>query len=270
MAELLGAIEQELTTDFAMLSVPQADNPASGLIPHFAVSEPAAITLQCGSKYAEVSIRVERWSARPAPLDGFEDWDELPFEALSHAGPMRAIGFDDGGPGDDTLDVNGLGRARASILARGRHAFDEHEQTQEQWLVRLWPDRDDLDAMAGGPRQVMSRAGYPLRGRPPTVIDADELSSEQAAVIKYKTLQAHYRYLVDEIQHYVEWAPGQVLFTDATTLGLRLAAPPEDVLGAAEFLTLKNQRVTSSVDLAGHRLTDVFELRRVALPGETR
>ena len=37
------------------------------------------ISLAPGNKYSRVSVRVERWDSRPSTLDGWEDFDDMPF-----------------------------------------------------------------------------------------------------------------------------------------------------------------------------------------------
>jgi hypothetical protein len=45
---------------------------------------------------------------------------------------------------------------RGEILARGRHCYTDNEELGQPvwWLVRLWPDPQHLDAMAGPPRRI--------------------------------------------------------------------------------------------------------------------
>lgn len=157
-AVLLGSIESTVVTDFALLYVNQGRVRGEAEADVYAATAPGEIALQCGTKYARPTVRVERWDAEPPPVDrDWEDVDELPFAEIPGAGGLQVAGFDPPGPDEPALDVTGLGRARAQVLARGRH--DQHYSTEEiehpeQWLVRLWPDPDEHDALWGPPRRV--------------------------------------------------------------------------------------------------------------------
>lgn len=157
MATLVGAVEHELSTDYAMLGATQGAlvRPMSWT---FATSVPGIVSMVCGFQYALASIRLERWDgAPPEHHDVWEDRDEVPFEALDDLGPLRPNGFDPpNGPG---LDVQGLGRSRVRVLARGRHQYWRGEPvpghfTPEQYLLQLWPDPQRRDAISGEPRRL--------------------------------------------------------------------------------------------------------------------
>ena len=169
MASLLSSVETEFTTDFAVLQAHQevyvyapihVDMPASGT---FAGTCPGGLYASCGTKYAEVRFRAERWDTRPAFERGWEDIDELPFAEVAGAGPLELGGFDRSAVG---LNIDGLGRARVLVYARGRHRYNYSEQTQreglppEEWLLQFFPDPDALDALAGDPRRLAGRAPF--------------------------------------------------------------------------------------------------------------
>lgn len=104
----------------------------------------------------------------PAPTTDYEweDSDELPWQELSGGGPVLALGFD-GPNGSGGLDIDGIGRSRILVLARGRHRYNysdiaEDGLTPEQWLLQFWPDPDSRDAMFGPPR----RTGQPYVFKP--------------------------------------------------------------------------------------------------------
>ncbi len=159
MARLIGVLEESLSTDFALLAVGQSgaagDGPSTTT---YAASGPGAIVMVCGTKYAELEVRVERWDAEPqVPGHGWEDCDELPFEPVSDGGPLQVWAFDP--PGDEAgLSVEGLGRARVQVLAAGRHRYGYSDSAEglppERWLVRIWPDGEHRDAMSGSPRRI--------------------------------------------------------------------------------------------------------------------
>ena len=105
---------------------------------------------------------------------------------------MIVSGFD-GNSGE--LAVDGLGRARVEVLARGRHQSHRDDETDvqpEEWLIRLWPDPACLDAMAGEPRRL---AACGFRLSEDTLWDAACRSFERkgwhwtlGAVDEYRTL----------------------------------------------------------------------------------
>jgi hypothetical protein len=96
-------------------------------------------------------------------IDGWEDFDELPFEEVPNGGDLMLSGFDLSGV---ALDVEGLGAGRVQVFARGRHRygygdpFDPAELSPEVWLLRLFPSPHHRDPMAGGPRRIAG-AGEP-------------------------------------------------------------------------------------------------------------
>lgn len=158
MARLIGFSEYRLDTDFALLYATQLgvrDRPDTNT---FAASVPGAVAMVCATKYADIAIRLERWDRHPpVPDDDWEDVDEVPWETDGNAGTVVAAGFDPPTE-DDGLSVEGLGRARVQVLAKGRHRYgyaDEvPELPSEQWLLRWWPDEQLEDALAGPPRRI--------------------------------------------------------------------------------------------------------------------
>jgi hypothetical protein len=109
-----------------------------------------------------LSVRLERWTARPPEPPGWEDADELPWQTLPGEPDVQVSGFD---PTDCALPLGDLRTGRVRVLARGRHRYygDYGEfrpsLSPEEWLVQWWPEAGDLDALAGGPR----RLGVPWR-----------------------------------------------------------------------------------------------------------
>jgi hypothetical protein len=156
MTTLVDAVETEFETDFAILAAEQSGVSTSN-IASFAFSAPGLIRMECGTKYPRVRVRVERWDSRPPVIAGWEDADELPFEEIPAGGELMVGGFD---PGDVGLNIDGLGRARVQVLARGRHRytydsnFDPEVQAPEEWLMRLYPTEGPIDPMSGGPRWI--------------------------------------------------------------------------------------------------------------------
>ena len=155
VSELVDWVDCEVETDFRLLGLaPKGwERPPSAIL---GTSDRGAISLTCGSKYATAIVRAERWSAAPPPADArWHERDVLPFEPAEEAGPLIVSGFD-GNYGE--LTVDGLGRARVEVLVRGRHqSWHEDDETNvqpEEWLIRLWPDPDCLDAMASEPRRL--------------------------------------------------------------------------------------------------------------------
>jgi len=75
-AALLGAIESTVVTDFALLYVNQGRVRGEAEADVYAATAPGEIALQCGTKYARPTVRVERWDAEPPHVDrGWEDMD---------------------------------------------------------------------------------------------------------------------------------------------------------------------------------------------------
>src|SRR5690349_13142351 len=143
-----------------MLDLWQRDLEDGGGSGTYASSVPGRLALQCGTKYLDLEVRLERWDECPPVADPrWEDCDELPWEALEGAGPLMMSGFDVQS-GTAALEVEGLGRARAQVLARGRHRYsyghspDEGVETAEEWLVRVWPDPLGRDLLDAPPRRL--------------------------------------------------------------------------------------------------------------------
>jgi hypothetical protein len=162
MATLIDSVETEFDTDYAILTAHQEGaDPLPGV--SYATSVPGFVSLQCGTQHPRVSVRAERWDARPPMIDGWEDFDELPFEEVPNGGDLMLSGFDLSGV---ALDVEGLGAGRVQVFARGRHRygygdpFDPAELSPEVWLLRLFPSPHHRDPMAGGPRRIAG-AGEP-------------------------------------------------------------------------------------------------------------
>lgn len=154
----MGAVRAATGTDFALVAAEQAGSEGKADTYTLAASAPGSIRMNAGSRYAQVEVRLERWDGRPPPAaDEWEDEDELPWMPAGSE-PLRVGGFD-GGIGDG-LDVTGLGRARVQILAAGRYQHrddalaDDRQVATERWLLRLWPDSAELDALSGRPRRL--------------------------------------------------------------------------------------------------------------------
>jgi hypothetical protein len=121
------------------------------------------VELRCGTKYADVDIRLERWDGRPPEIEeSWEDRDVLPWRNTSDSELVQAQGFD-APDSTEGLDVSGLGRARVEVLASGRHRYfygdDNEGLPPERWLLRFWPDSQHLDALAGPPRRIAGPQG---------------------------------------------------------------------------------------------------------------
>ena len=170
MPNLDHAVEAQFGTDFAILVASQPGVEGGSAEASFASSTPGFVSLECGSKYSNVRIRAELWDKRPPLTDEWEDFDELPFEEVPGAGKLMLSGFD---PGDVGLDVEGLGRGRIQILARGRHRYDYSSSIDvdtlppEEWLLRLYPREGRADPMEGGPRRIAGGGGLSRTSRPP-------------------------------------------------------------------------------------------------------
>lgn len=162
MPTLIDGVSTRFATDFHMIQAVQqgvAINPGAS----FAGSSPGVVSLEAGYKEAHVSMRAERWDARPADVDGWEDIDDLPFVEVNSAGALMLRGFDEGTVG---LDLSGFGSGRVQVLARGRHRFDPGSPIDlqtvepEEWLLRFYPIDGAPDPMAGGPRRIAGGGGF--------------------------------------------------------------------------------------------------------------
>ena len=159
MADLLGAKETEFGTDFAILNASQGN--VSAAAGPFAGSSIGGLSARCGTKYARVHVRAERWSGRPEFDNSWEDMDELPFQAIVGGGPLQISGFDP--PLDDHgLDLEGFGSGRVLILAKGRHRYYygdvEDELPPEEWLLQFFPQEGMPNPLDGPPRRLVGFA----------------------------------------------------------------------------------------------------------------
>lgn len=154
MATLIGVAEDELSTDFAIRGASQENGGAEAR--GFVGSVPGSVSVLCGTRYAKVRVRAERWDGRPPHQRGWEDVDEWPFEEVPGAGPLRLNGFD---LGQAALDIEGLGRSRVLVYARGRQRYG-YSWHVEEWLFQLFPDPDHLDALASDPRRLSGGAPF--------------------------------------------------------------------------------------------------------------
>lgn len=164
MARKLSSAAAEFETDFAILEANQ-EGYGGACGGTFVRSFAGTIGGTCGTKYSKVSVVAERWDARPPYQSGWEDLDEVPFEEAPGAGPLVLQGFE---PTEGALDVDGLGRARAVVYARGRHRYFygdyvEDDLPPEEWLIQLWPDSERLDALAGDPRRLAAPDPHAFR-----------------------------------------------------------------------------------------------------------
>lgn len=161
MATLIGVAEEEFSTDLAILDASQ-EKGKGAMAGGFVGSGPGAASVLCGTKYAEIRVRAERWDGRPPHQPGWEDIDEWPFEEVPDGGPLTLSGFD---PGKAALDIEGLGRSRVLVYARGRQRYGYSSspvetRAPEEWLFQLFPDPDHLDALASGPRRLSGGAPF--------------------------------------------------------------------------------------------------------------
>jgi hypothetical protein len=161
MADLLGATETAFETDFAILGASQGN--VSAAAGTFAGSSIGGLSAHCGTKYAGVHVRTERWSGRPEFDNSWEDMDELPFQAIVGGGPLQISGFDP--PSDDHgLDLEGFGSGRVLILAKGRHRYYygdvEDELPPEEWLLQFFPQEGTPNPLAGPPRRLVGFAPF--------------------------------------------------------------------------------------------------------------
>ncbi len=170
MARLLAEAEHTFDTDFAIAGARQGDA-ESGDTMTYAASGIGAVALQCGTKYADVHLRLERWDERPPAVDDdWEDRDLLPWQSIEDGGPLVGHGFDpayDGG-----LDLGDLDCGRIEVLAIGRHRYRYGDGVfdhlaPERWLLRLWPTDAPVDAFAGPPRRLAGPLPYFHPGRTP-------------------------------------------------------------------------------------------------------
>lgn len=158
---MINCVETTLDTDFAILQLQQSENWIDG-VGTFALSAPGAVHVTCGTKYARVHVRAERWDARPPFDESWEDYDELPFTEVAGDGPLIISGFD---PGDVGLDVDGIGDSRVQVFARGRHRYDYgngpsgDEFPPEEWLFRFFPVDGRPGPFSGGPRRLAGGGG---------------------------------------------------------------------------------------------------------------
>lgn len=152
----MDVVETTFDTDFAILSAYQSTGPDSD-VGTFALTTHGALSASCGTKYARVHVRAERWDSRPPVAENWEDADELPFVEVPDGGPMEIAGFD---PSSARLDVTGIGNARVQVYATGRHRYYYGDDVlgdalpPEQWLLRFFPTDGDPDPLAGGPRRL--------------------------------------------------------------------------------------------------------------------
>lgn len=63
MATLIGVAEDELSTDFAIRGASQENGGAEAR--GFVGSVPGSVSVLCGTRYAKVRVRAERWDGRP-------------------------------------------------------------------------------------------------------------------------------------------------------------------------------------------------------------
>lgn len=157
------AVDAAFETDFAIVGAAQKVSPPE--CGSFAGTAPGAVAALAGTKYARVEMRLELWDERPPFEAGWEDADELPFEAVRDAGPLVPHGFEPVGPGIDIADV---GRARVQVLARGRQRYsystgglDALEALPpEQWKLRFFQDDLGGDPLAGESRRLSGTAPF--------------------------------------------------------------------------------------------------------------
>lgn len=169
MAQLMATVEHRLDTDFAMLSVEQESVAGDGPdCLSFAASAPGVVSMVCGTKYARIVVRLERWDSEPACADArWEDQDELPFAVIDDDPQVSVSGFE---PSDgDPLPVEGLSRARVRVHARGRHRYSHGDDVDldalppEEWLIQFWPDPHGHDALEGPPRRIAGPLRFETR-----------------------------------------------------------------------------------------------------------
>jgi hypothetical protein len=165
VARMVDAVEVQLSTDFAGLSLEQ-DPGTAVLSGPYATSAPGTLAMKAGTKYSDMDVRVESWDAQPPPPgDLWEDQDVLPWRSINGASEAYLRGFDEP---PAAVALAGLERARVEVLAWGRNRYDygtgpddPDEIPRERWLLRFWPDLEDLDALAGPPRRLIDRSWLP-------------------------------------------------------------------------------------------------------------
>lgn len=162
MGELLGSAETSFDTDFAILNAGQG-RIGVARAGSFAGSGVGGLSAHCGTKYARVHVRAERWSGQPELNSSWEDIDELPFAAASDGGPLQMSGFDPP-TGDHGLDLEGFGTGRVRVLANGRHRYYygdvENELPPEEWLLQFFPAEGSPNPLAGPPRRLVGFAPF--------------------------------------------------------------------------------------------------------------
>jgi hypothetical protein len=163
---MVDSVEAQFSTDFANLILEQ--DPGSGDSPGpYATSAPGWLAMKAGTKYADLDVRVECWDAKPPPPeDEWQDQDVLPWRSIDGSEDAQLRAFDS--LGDSAVSLRGLDRARVEVLAWGRNRYgystgpdDWADLPRERWLLRFWPDLDDLDALAGPPRRLIGREWLP-------------------------------------------------------------------------------------------------------------
>lgn len=205
-------------TDFAILWAGQNDEPPDSWT--LATSRGGQIGLRCGSKYARLTIRVERWTEEPTLEPAtWQEWDEVPLIFDPTKGPFFVGGFELFE--DQTLDLAGLTRARARICASGRGTkFLSDTPTSEEWLVQLWPDHQHLDAMHCEPRRLTQ---IPR--------DLEHLVEDLQTGKATSNWRSAFLGPVFDIVHLVRWAPEQTLATTVEELSRRLSLPGSHIVG---------------------------------------
>lgn len=169
MSGPIATVEHRLDTDFAILLVEQEPRVSDG--PDnlsYAVSAPGVVSMQCGTKHARVAVHLELWGSEPPPAEErWEDQDEVPFAVVGGSTELRVSGFERSEA--EALPVYGLDRARARVLARGRHRYTYGDLSlvddlpPEEWLVQFWPDPAARDALAGPPRRIAGSLPFDVR-----------------------------------------------------------------------------------------------------------
>lgn len=161
-AQLLDSTEALLSTDFGVLGATQeaVDEPVFCNV--LANTKPGGIGLAGGHKYSRASIRLERWSSRPALPDDSEAWedhDELPWRTLSDSGALQIYNFDPPTPTSPRIDLGDLAWGRAGVWAKGRYRYwneelpsDFADLATEHWLIKLWPEPRRTNEISGPPR----------------------------------------------------------------------------------------------------------------------
>jgi|GEM_PF-3425574 len=167
MAELDAATEVTLKTEFGCFSADQPPPMGAASYPHsFAASAPGTVDMRAGTRYAEISLRLERWTGQPPDAPGWEDRDELPWRTLPGERVLVVSNEFEEGNGE-ALQLGGLEGGRVRVSARGRHRYFYDDAVAslppEEWLVQLWPQDGDSDPFAGPPRRIGQPWKEPLR-----------------------------------------------------------------------------------------------------------